>query len=142
MPEGLRVLLAEDTVSNQRLIGRILGHAGITLDVVNDGIEAVEAVRRSEQEGSSYDVILMDMLMPNLGGLDAAARLRALGCQTPIVALTANVMDGDKERYLRSGCDGYLGKPIDRARLLDTIARFGRFRTGVPRPTIRGADRS
>ncbi len=125
LPEGLRVLLAEDTVSNQRLIGRILGQVGVCLDVVNDGAEAVDAVERSEAEGNGYHVILMDMLMPNLGGLDAAARLRAIGCRTPIVALTANVMDGDRERYLRSGCDGYLGKPIDRLQLLATLARFG-----------------
>ncbi|MEW4570471.1 ATP-binding protein [Tautonia sp. JC769] len=125
LPEGLRVLLAEDTVSNQRLIGRILGQAGVSLDVVNDGMEAVDAVERSEARGLSYHVILMDMLMPNLGGLDAAARLRAIGCQTPIVALTANVMDGDRERYLRSGCDAYLGKPIDRLELLATLSRFG-----------------
>lgn len=136
LPDGLRVLLAEDAVSNQRLIGRMLGNAGVMLDIVNDGVEAVEAVRRSEHEGVIYDVILMDMLMPNLGGLDAAARLRALGCQTPIVALTANVMDGDRERYLRSGCDAYLGKPIDRAKLLDTIARFGRSVTRVPGTSI------
>lgn len=125
LPEGLRVLLAEDTVSNQRLIGRILGQVGVRLDVVNDGAEAVNAVERSEAEGNGYHVILMDMLMPNLGGLDAAAQLRAIGCRVPIVALTANVMDGDRERYLRSGCDGYLGKPIDRVQLLETLSRFG-----------------
>ncbi len=133
LPEGLRVLLAEDTVSNQRLIGRILAQARVCLDVVNDGVEAVEAVQRSEAEGKDYHVILMDMLMPNLGGLDAAARLRALGCRTPIVALTANVMDGDRERYLRSGCDGYLGKPIHRDQLLSTLARFGQ--PGLKRST-------
>jgi two-component system CheB/CheR fusion protein len=134
LPEGLRVLLAEDTVSNQRLIGRILGQEGVSLDVVNDGMEAVDAVERSEARGLSYHVILMDMLMPNLGGLDAAARLRALGCRTPIVALTANVMEGDRERYLRSGCDAYLGKPIDRLELLATLSRLGPHRSKVAGP--------
>jgi two-component system CheB/CheR fusion protein len=67
----------------------------------------------------------MDMLMPNLGGLDAAAQLRALGCRIPIVALTANAMEGDRDRYLRAGCDGYLAKPIDRSELLATVARLG-----------------
>ncbi|QDV36136.1 ATP-binding protein [Tautonia plasticadhaerens] len=131
VPPGLRVLLAEDTVSNQRLIGRILADAGVELDVVGDGVEAVEAASRLEGEGRGYHLILMDMLMPNLGGLDAAARLRALGCRSPIVALTANAMQGDRDRYLRSGCDDYLAKPIDRARLLDTVARLGRSRPDV-----------
>ena len=67
--------------------------------------------------------------MPNLGGLDAAARLRAIGCRTPIVALTANAMEGDRERYLRAGCDAYVTKPIDRAELLGTVARLGRAGT-------------
>jgi signal transduction histidine kinase/CheY-like chemotaxis protein len=125
MPPGLRVLLAEDTVSNQRLIGRILGDAGVSLDVVNDGNEAIEAASRSLSEGIGYHLILMDMLMPNLGGLDAAAQLRALGCHIPIIALTANAMEGDRDRYLRAGCDGYLAKPIDRNELLDTVARLG-----------------
>jgi signal transduction histidine kinase/ActR/RegA family two-component response regulator len=125
VPPGLRVLLAEDTVSNQRLIGRILGDAGVSLDVVNDGVEAVEAASRSQSEGIGYHLILMDMLMPNLGGLDAAAQLRALGCRIPIVALTANAMEGDRDRYLRAGCDGYLAKPIDRSELLATVARLG-----------------
>ncbi|RUL81577.1 ATP-binding protein [Tautonia sociabilis] len=130
IPEGTRVLLAEDTVSNQRLIRRMLSDAGVALDVVNDGVEAVEAVEQAEERGRSYHLVLMDMLMPNLGGLEAAARLRSLGFRFPIVALTANAMEGDRERYLRSGCDGYLAKPIDRAELLAMVARFCRHESG------------
>ncbi len=121
-----RVLLAEDGHDNQRLIAAYLRKAGATVKVVSDGNQAVQEALEVLESSAPYDVILMDMQMPELDGYGAAGKLRMRGYRAPIVALTAHAMTGDRERCLGAGCDDYLTKPVDRALLLETIARMCR----------------
>jgi signal transduction histidine kinase/CheY-like chemotaxis protein len=130
LPPSCRVLLAEDGYDNQLLISTFLKKAGATVKVVVDGSLAVEEAMRAAAEGTPYDVILMDMQMPVLDGYGATSKLRLVGYDRPIVALTAHSMAGDRERCEAAGCDDYLTKPIDRAHLTATVARF----TGKKRP--------
>ncbi len=118
----MRVLLAEDHATNQYLISAYLGAAGHEVVMVNNGAEAASAAA----EGG-YDVVLMDVQMPEVDGLEATRRIRALpGApgQVAIVALTANAMAGDRQTCLDAGMDGYLSKPIDVLALHDALLRF------------------
>ncbi|HET8871640.1 MAG TPA: ATP-binding protein [Aquabacterium sp.] len=119
---GLKILLAEDNVVNQKLAVSLLEHLGHQVDVVADGVQAVE-----RSIGGDYDLILMDMQMPRMSGLDAtrAIRLREQGGvrHQPIVAMTANAMSGDRERCLQAGMDGYISKPILVDRMMAEIER-------------------
>jgi signal transduction histidine kinase/CheY-like chemotaxis protein len=124
LPPSCRVLLAEDGHDNQVLISAFLVKGGATVRVVPDGKLAVEEAMAAEAAGTPYDVILMDMQMPVLDGYGAASRLRLSGYKGPIVALTAHAMVGDRERCENAGCDDYLTKPVDRAQLTETVARF------------------
>ena len=108
---GLRVLLTEDNQVNQRLAKRMLEKRGHVVDVAANGREALEAL-----EKSSYDLVLMDVQMPEMDGMEATARIRAKeklsGGRQRVVALTAHAMKGDEEKCLAAGMDGYLTKPI------------------------------
>jgi len=119
--DGVRVLLAEDSIDNQRLLRTVLGHAGAEVEVVENGRAAVARVREGD-----FDVVLMDMNMPEMDGYEATRRLRGGGYQGPILALTANAMSSDCERCLAAGCDAHLPKPIDRRRLIETVGRYAR----------------
>jgi PAS domain S-box-containing protein len=114
----LRILLAEDNLVNQKLASKILEKAGHSVVIANNGKEAVETFRESR-----FDLVLMDMQMPVMGGREAAAIIKQteIGSQVPIVALTANAMAGDRERYLKEGLDGYVSKPINTKELFVTI---------------------
>ena len=106
-----RVLLAEDVRLNQILTQKLLSRSGYLIDVVDDGGQAVDAVRNID-----YDVVLMDVQMPGVDGLEATRQIRALPApkgQVPIIALTAQV--GDEERKIRveAGMDDYISKPIN-----------------------------
>jgi PAS domain S-box-containing protein len=117
--EALRILLAEDNLVNQRLMTRLLEKRGHRVMVAADGREAIAAL-----EKDSYDLVLMDIQMPEMNGMEATARIREkekiTGGHQPIVALTAHAMKGDQELCLAGGMDGYLAKPI-RAQELDLI---------------------
>jgi signal transduction histidine kinase/CheY-like chemotaxis protein len=108
---GLRILVAEDIFENRELVLALFDNCGHSLRMVNNGREAVEALRNS-----AFDIVLMDMQMPEMGGVEATAAIRELeagkGVRTPIIALTAHAMKGDRERYLACGMDGYVSKPI------------------------------
>ena len=115
----LRILLVEDNTVNQKLALRLLSLMGYQADVAGNGIEAVEAVERQE-----YDLVLMDVQMPEMDGLEATRRIRAsLEGGPRIVAMTANAMDGDREACLEAGMDDYVGKPIRVDELVTALAR-------------------
>jgi PAS domain S-box-containing protein len=119
-PRPLRVLLAEDNEINQLLAVAILQHAGHAVDVAENGRRAVEAVQRSD-----YDVVLMDVQMPELDGMQATQQIRALESprsKVAIIALTAHAMAGAREQYLAAGMDDYITKPIDAACLLAKLS--------------------
>ena len=119
-----RVLLAEDGLDNQRLIAFILGKAGLQVDLAENGRIACECAALSAAEGRPYDLILMDIQMPELDGLEATRRLRQAGWSHPIVALTAHAMTGDREKCLEAGCNDYMTKPIDRKTFLPAVKRY------------------
>jgi len=119
-----RVLVAEDGPDNRVLVLFYLKHAGLTVDVADNGRIAVEKALAAEKAGHPYDLILMDMQMPELDGYGAATTLRAGGYTRPIVAHTAHAMEGDREKCLAAGCDDVANKPIDYDKLLAVVRRF------------------
>jgi CheY-like chemotaxis protein/HPt (histidine-containing phosphotransfer) domain-containing protein len=119
----MRILVAEDNQVNQLLTLVTLEKEGHRVDVANNGIEAVEAVRRV-----TYDLILIDVNMPEMGGVTATRKIRELGgdkARIPVVALTADAMKGDRERLLAQGMDDYVSKPLERDKLLAILAAYG-----------------
>ncbi|HET7727710.1 MAG TPA: GAF domain-containing protein, partial [Candidatus Limnocylindrales bacterium] len=121
-PGQLRILLAEDNAVNQKLALRVLEKMGYGADVAANGLEAIEALERSE-----YDLVLMDVQMPDLDGLEATRQIRARwpGRQVRIVAMTANAMQGDREACLAAGMDDYVSKPIRPDELEAAIGKAG-----------------
>ena len=114
-----KILLAEDHADNRRLIARILTKLGLTVFAAKDGFEAIELYLQHQPK-----LILLDIQMPNMDGLQAYQSLRDLGCTLPIIALTANAMLDEVEQYLGLGFDGYLKKPLDRQLLIGTITEY------------------
>ena len=113
----LRILLAEDNVVNQKLAMRLLQQMGYRADLASNGIEAIECVERQ-----GYDVVLMDVQMPDMDGLEASRRIVARGPDRPrIVAMTANAMQGDREMCLAAGMDDYITKPIRVEQLVEAL---------------------
>jgi signal transduction histidine kinase/CheY-like chemotaxis protein len=121
---ALHVLLAEDNLTNQKFAVRVIEKAGHTVVVANNGREAVEAC-----EKGAYDVVLMDVHMPEMDGFEATAKIREreqdskTTRKTPIIAMTAKAMKGDREQCLDAGMDGYVSKPVKRQLLFDEIDR-------------------
>lgn len=118
------MLLAEDGSDNRALIARILQRAGMQVDLAEDGREAHAKAMSALLSGTPYEVVLMDMQMPGMSGSEAVRALRADGYDGPIVALTAQALDTDRSACLAAGCDDYATKPIERAALLDLVARL------------------
>ena len=122
----LNVLVAEDNPVNRKLVMTLLRKRGHRVKAVENGREAVEAIN---SKGGPYDLVLMDLQMPEMGGFEAAQAIREQEAGTarrlPLVALTAHAMQGDRERCLEVGMDGYLAKPIDVDELISTVESFG-----------------
>ncbi len=120
LPASLSVLLAEDNIINQHLVKRLLEKRGHSVTVTGSGRAALEQVATK-----SFDVILMDVQMPDMDGLQASTRIReiekARGTYTPILALTAHTMKGDRERCLAAGMDQFINKPIDAERFVEVV---------------------
>jgi PAS domain S-box-containing protein len=121
----LRILLAEDNLVNQNLVVRLLGKAGHNVVVAGNGKEALAALAKAGP--GAFDLVLMDVQMPEMDGFEAAAAIRkkerGTGTHLPIVAMTAHAMKGDRERCLAAGMDGYLPKPVKREELIDAVER-------------------
>ncbi len=120
--KGVRVLLCEDNQINQLYAGAILRKEGALTDTVDDGAQAVAAI-----ESGSYDLVLMDIQMPVMDGLEATRRIRRLPApkgSVPIIGLTAHAMAGDRERCIAAGMSEYLSKPVDAEKLRATIREF------------------
>ena len=130
--QGFRILLVEDGPDNQRLMSFTLRKAGAFVEVVENGKLAVErlAVDRTLDGAFSpnpeFDLILMDMQMPEMDGYEATKILRNKGYQRPIIALTAHAMDADLANCLAAGCDCRLTKPIERLVLIEVCAKWCR----------------
>ena len=113
------VLVAEDALANQILITHVLESMGLRVTIVDDGQQAIEkALERN------FDLIFMDIQMPNVDGYEATKKLRQEGVRTPIVALTAHAMVGDREKCLDAGCSDYLTKPIENIELVKLIKQY------------------
>ena len=139
-PRRARVLLAEDSPANQLVAATWLRKDGHHVDVVANGIEAVDAVR-----ARPYDIVFMDMFMPEMDGMAATAAIRRLpppAGEVPIVALTANVMAGDRERFLAAGMNGVLAKPVTGRILAEALLRHLHAAEDAGAETASGARRA
>jgi signal transduction histidine kinase/ActR/RegA family two-component response regulator len=129
----LRVLLAEDNPVNQKVALRLLERGGHEVVCANDGRQALDAFRREP-----FDLVLMDVQMPNMDGIEATAEIRGLEGSarkhTPILALTANAMKGDRERCLDAGMDGYVAKPLRAEKLFEAIGSVCSAERAGPAP--------
>jgi len=126
------VLVVEDNKANQMFMKVILKKMGLTFDIVNDGVEAYKAFELStniQKNKSRYDIILMDENMPNMGGVESTKKILSIEKElslkhTPIIALTANALKGDRERLIGAGMDEYLTKPLNKSILAELLNKF------------------
>lgn len=114
------ILIAEDNKTNQMLIGILIKQLGLTYELADDGLDVIDKFSKDK-----FDLILMDENMPKLNGTEAMKKIKSLyNSSVPIISLTANVMNGDKEKFLKAGMDGYLSKPIDEKELYKVLKSF------------------
>jgi len=119
-----KVLMVEDNKANQMFLGVVLKKLNLTYDIANNGKEAIE-----KYKNDNYDIILMDENMPIMNGIEAVKHIREYEkthnlIHTPIISVTANALEGDKERFLKAGFDGYVAKPIDINKLKEILSKF------------------
>ncbi|GGP75940.1 GAF domain-containing hybrid sensor histidine kinase/response regulator [Shewanella ulleungensis] len=119
--KNLKILLADDDMTNQLVMKAMFANFNCNIDIVSDGIEALNAAQKQQ-----YDIILMDIYMPNMDGIAASKCIRAnsLSCATPIIAFTANAMEGDRTRFLDAGMDDYISKPVNKITLLKILSKY------------------
>jgi len=122
--KGIRILLAEDGPDNQRLISFVLKKVGADVEVADNGLIATEKIYRASEQNIPFDVVLMDMQMPELDGYDATRQLRRENYTGPIIALTAHAMAADRQKCLDAGCDDFATKPIDRKKLISLLNQY------------------
>ena len=127
---GLSVLVAEDNEINALLMRSLLTRSGHQAVIATNGEEALVSWLAAKSAGTPYDLVLMDVQMPGLDGIEATKRIRAneaagSGRRTPILALTANTLVEDRYACFEAGMDGFLVKPLDRETLADALARLG-----------------
>jgi signal transduction histidine kinase/DNA-binding NarL/FixJ family response regulator len=113
------ILVAEDNPANQFLIQAVLTKLGLQVTLAVDGAEAVEKAATA-----SFDLILMDIQMPNLNGFQATQILKKKGVRTPIVAMTAHAMEGDRQKCINAGCDDYLPKPVNKNKMIEMLGKY------------------
>lgn len=116
-----RILCVEDNPQNMRLVRKILQHQGFEVIEAPDGLTGVDLAHKEKP-----DLILMDINLPDIDGLEATSRIKSTPelVGIPVVALTANAMYGDEERALAAGCDGYISKPVSRAKLVEQVNQY------------------
>ena len=128
--------MAEDTPANQKVVNAILGKRGHSVEIVENGMDAVASVQKS-----AFDVVLMDAQMPKMNGLQAAAAIRHIPnadrARVPIIAMTAHARREDRDMCLAAGMDDYLPKPIDATQLIKIVEHYGKRRAAVDRGTTR-----
>jgi two-component system sensor histidine kinase/response regulator len=121
----MHILLAEDNIVNQRVAVRILEKEGYDVTVASNGVEALNAVQERD-----FDLVLMDVQMPEMGGFEATGRIREKerpgGPRLPIIAMTAHAMTGDRERCLAAGMDDYISKPVRAGALIELVEKYRR----------------
>ena len=131
----MKCLIVEDDFNARKLLQIYLSDYADCFIAVN-GREAVEAVRQALDEAQPYDLICLDMMMPEMNGCEATKTLRDKGIKTPIVALTAYAMKGDDTKCIEAGCDDYISKPIDREQLLRIVRKYLPSKTQDPAENI------
>lgn len=129
---GRRVLLAEDTEDIREILEAFVGRTGADIDAVCNGAEAVERAFEAQAEGRPYDVVLMDLKMPEMDGFEATERLRASGFTNPVIALTAFALGEDADRALRAGCNARLTKPVASGDLYRELGRHLSIQQDAP----------
>ncbi|XP_073012855.1 two-component response regulator ORR41-like isoform X2 [Typha latifolia] len=116
-----KVLLVEDNEINRVVVRRLLGELNVRIEEADNGKAAVDFIR----EGRAYDLILMDKEMPIMDGHEATRQMRSLGVSTPIVALSGNSLQSDRDLFIQAGADDFLSKPLSRGKLAHILAKYG-----------------
>lgn len=122
---GLKLLLVEDNILNQQVAKALLTHAGATVEIANNGLEAVKAIQNNNQV--NFDAVLMDLQMPEMDGYEATRLMRSEGFSQPIIAMTANALTSDRVACLAAGMNDHIGKPIDSNTLINTLLKHCSF---------------
>lgn len=139
---GVSILVVDDSQIDCRLMRHYLGQEGAKVTVANDGVSAIKHILCAQDNGVSYDIVLMDMMMPVMDGATATRRLRDAGKTIPIVALTGDTTQKDRERCLNAGCDAVAAKPVTRDKLVGAIqqilgrpdSQYGQFGKKMDKP--------